>query len=368
MLTQTVLTNFKVFRNQSIALAPLTLLTGLNGSGKSTVMQALAMLRQSHDSGFLPNWLLNGELVELGSGSDVLHDNPMDGGLMSIVVVNPGSADLSWTVEYDSKADVLTAERQTEPRPDLRANLFQTGFQYLRADRVSPAVTSPKSQYAVVNRKFLGSRGEFAAHFLLEYGGESVCCPSLVSTLSGYSEKLLSQTNAWMQVFSPGVRLEVENIRGTDFVQLRYSYKTKGIGGGSGQFRATNVGFGLSYSLPIVVACLAAKPGTLLLIENPEAHLHPAGQLAMGELMARASTAGVQVIVETHSDHVLNGIRLAVKRGLLRATDAAFHFFNRAESGAAELRSPTISPDGMLSDWPNGFFTQWDDTLVQLLS
>lgn len=368
MLTKLDLTNFKVFREQEVGLAPLTLLTGLNGSGKSTAMQALAMLRQSFDAGFLPNWLLNGSLVELGNGSDVLHDNPLDGGFMRITVAGRDAWSMTWNVKYDSKADVLKAEDQAHRVPFVQFNLFEPGFQYLRADRVNPAVTYPKSQFSVVTRRFLGSRGEYAAHYLLEFGDEPIGSKSTLSPRAHHSDKLLSQTNAWMQVFSPGVSVAVKNIRGTDFVQLQYSYKTKGIGGGGGEFRATNVGFGLTYSLPIVVACLSAKPGALILIENPEAHLHPEGQLAMGELVSRAAAGGVQIIVETHSDHVLNGIRLAVKRGIIKNNDAKFHFFNRSESGAAEITSPTISPQGMLSEWPNGFFTQWDDTLVQLLS
>jgi predicted ATPase len=170
-----------------------------------------------------------------------------------------------------------------------------------------------------------------------------------------------------MQRFSPDVWLSVENISLTNLVQLRYSYRTKGIGGGSGQFRATNVGFGLSYSLPIVVACLSAKSGELLLIENPEAHLHPEAQLTIGDLLARTAASGVQVIMETHSDHVLNGIRLSIKRQVLEASSARFHFFRRNEEGAAEVQTPIVGSDGMLSDWPAGFFTQWDNTLIDLL-
>jgi predicted ATPase len=377
MITQVGLTNFKIFREQNINLAPLTLLAGLNGSGKSTVMQALAMLRQSHDAGSLDSksWLLNGELVELGSGSDILHDNPTDRGIISLSLsAAEGSrgepVKSSWPVKYDPKADVLSSASDLfHPTAPIGSfNLFGHGFQYLRADRVNPAVTYPQSQHAVGTRRFLGSRGEFTAHFLLEYGDHPIGCSSLAETASSQSDKLLSQTNAWMQRFSPGVQLDVEDIRLTNLVQLHYSYRTKGIGGGGGQFRATNVGFGLTYSLPIVVACLSAKPGEILLIENPEAHLHPEGQLAIGNLLARASAAGVQVIAETHSDHVLNGIRLAVKRGALKATDIGFRFFRRNDEGAAEIQSPTVTNEGMLSEWPVGFFTQWDDALVQLLS
>jgi predicted ATPase len=277
---------------------------------------------------------------------------------------------ISFPVKYDAKGDVLVSSTDARAlaSPFSDFNLFDPGFQYLRADRVTPSVIYPKSQHAVGTRRFLGSRGEFTAHYLLEYGDDPIGSPILANPETQQAHKLLSQTNAWMQKFSPSVNLDVENIRHTDFVQLRYSYRTEGIGGGSGVYRATNVGFGLSYSLPIVVACLSAHPGDLLLIENPEAHLHPEGQLAMGDLMSRAAGAGIQVVVETHSDHVLNGIRLAVKDGVVQPEKVAFHFFRRNDQGAAEIQSPSVSQDGMLSDWPSGFFTQWDDVLIHLLS
>ncbi|WP_348266520.1 DUF3696 domain-containing protein [Edaphobacter sp. DSM 109919] len=377
MLTNIRLRNFKVFREQSIDLAPLTLLAGLNGSGKSTLIQALAMLRQSHDTGFLQagSWLLNGELVELGSGSDVLHDNPALDGTMGLTLnamigAPVRNVEAGWSVSYDSKGDVLRSTNSLfdQIAPPGTFSLFGPGFQYLRADRLTPAVTYAKSQHAVATRRFLGSRGEYAAHFLLEYG--DVTIPSILTSESQpeHAHRLLSQTVAWLQRFSPNVTLDIENIRSTDLVQLKYSYRTKGIGGGGGQFRATNVGFGLSYCLPIVVACLSAHPGDLLLIENPEAHLHPDGQLAMGELVSRAAASGIQVIVETHSDHVLNGIRLAIKRKILSSQSAAFRFFRRDESGASQVTNPSCDSNGMLSEWPNGFFTQWDDALMELLS
>lgn len=76
---------------------------------------------------------------------------------------------------------------------------------------------------------------------------------------------------------------------------------------------ALNMGFGVSYSLPIIVALLSAREGDILVLENPEAHLHPRGQRKIGELVALAAANGVQIFMETHSDHVLNGIRLSVR-------------------------------------------------------
>jgi predicted ATPase len=106
----------------------------------------------------------------------------------------------------------------------------------------------------------------------------------------------------------------------------------------------------------------------LLLIENPEAHLHPQGQAKLGELLARCAADGVQIIVETHSDHVLNGIRLTVKRGLITAQDVRLCYFTRdVSTGDCYVELPSVLPNGQLSNWPEGFFDQWEKSLDALL-
>jgi predicted ATPase len=127
------------------------------------------------------------------------------------------------------------------------------------------------------------------------------------------------------------------------------------------------MGFGVSYALPVVVAALRAPQGGLLIVENPEAHLHPAGQSAMGELLALAAGDGVQVLLETHSDHVINGIRRAVVEQTVRlpTKDVAIHF---VLDEPAEEPVTTISLDqtGTLSAWPPGFFDQIERDLAQI--
>jgi predicted ATPase len=106
----------------------------------------------------------------------------------------------------------------------------------------------------------------------------------------------------------------------------------------------------------------------LLLLENPEAHLHPQGQVALGELLALAASDGVQIVVETHSDHLLNGVRLAVKREKIRCIDTAIHFFSRSvDTGDSTVQSPVVMSNGRLSNWPDGFFDQWDKSLEALV-
>jgi Uncharacterized conserved protein len=199
------------------------------------------------------------------------------------------------------------------------------------------------------------------------FGSEPISVEAVLH--SGAKQRdLVSQVNAWLGDISPGTKLSLRPYAELDLVQIQYQFKT-----GSeltDAYRPTNVGFGLTYVLPIIVAVLSAQPGELLLIENPEAHLHPRGQRRMGELLGSAASAGVQIVVESHSDHALNGIRLAVRAGSLEPADVAIHFFSRTEqTGQTHLvhTSPTIDRNGRLSDWPDGFFDEWDLALAELL-
>lgn len=362
--------NFKAFKDQSIELRPLTLLSGLNGSGKSTMLQAIALLRQSMDAnGFcnLHGLLLNGELVELGTGADVLHDEHDDEKISFTVNTEDSESYCIYEANYSSNSDVLsrvTNYLKGDPIPGL----YEKGFQYLKADRISPAVSYPKSHHTVSERRFLGARGEYTAHFLNQFRDERVADEFRRHPSVGSTHGLLTQVNAWLQEVSPGARVNIEEVPRTDLMRLEYSYgNAAGIRGGN-PFRATNVGFGLTYSLPIIVACLASEKGSLVMLENPEAHLHPQGQVAIGDLIARAAAAGVQIIVETHSDHVLNGIRIAVKEGIIPNINVGLNFFRRSGTSSQPIHAkPEISPTGRLSEWPDGFFDQWDKSLDRIL-
>jgi len=114
---------------------------------------------------------------------------------------------------------------------------------------------------------------------------------------------------------------------------------------------------------------LKAKPNDLVIIENPESHLHPAGQSKVAELCAIASANGVQIIVETHSDHFLNGIRVATKKGLLTPKQSKVYYF-RKEKDELETKIDEINIDkkGGIDSYPKGFFDQFDEDLDKLIS
>ena len=84
-------------------------------------------------------------------------------------------------------------------------------------------------------------------------------------------------------------------------------------------------------------------------------------------LLAETAARGVQVIVESHSDHVLNGVRLAVKQKKLLAQDVCVHFFSHRPGQGAVPESPSMDDDGRLDSWPEGFFDQFDFALAELM-
>jgi predicted ATPase len=368
MISSLELKNFKAFQYLDLNFGALTLLTGINGSGKSTVLQALAVLRQSTDAGYLlggDGLLLNGELVELGTGRDVLFEHA-DEQSISICVCDEEGRVAGWEFTYSERDDLLQAKYNYNNAAIEKMGVFASGFQFIRADRLAPAVVFPKSYNEAVRRRFLGVRGQFAAHFLAYHQDEVVS--ERRRRLSFTGATLQQQVTAWLSEISPGVVVGSKEISGADLAQLSFTFGGSAGITSSNEYRPTNVGFGLTYVLPIVVSCLSARPGDLLLIENPEAHLHPRGQSLLGRLLAVTASDGVQVVVESHSEHVLNGVRISVKDGVLANDRVAIHFCGRsAEQLGSTFLSPEIRSDGRLSQWPEGFFDEWERAIMELV-
>ena len=375
MLERIRLENFKASRDVDVRLAALTVLAGLNSSGKSTLLQAIGALRQSYEpNGRTDGLALSGQLVQLGRYGDLLTEGT-EGDAVAITIADKGVSN-RWVFGGATDASQLEFSEAPAPPPDF---LTSPHFQFLQADRIVPQTLYPQAPQRARDTGFLGSRGEYTPDFLGMAAKRPVpIVRSFPRTGLGINEELLNkvaptdglldQVAGWLQQLSPGARLSSLMLGGTDEVLLQYRFDGRLREVTTNFYRPTNVGFGLTYSLPIIVACLAAPRGGLLLLENPEAHLHPQGQAALGELIARCSSDGVQIIVESHSDHLLNGVRLAVKRKLINSADVILHWFSRSiETGEAYVQSPAVLEHGRLSNWPSGFFDQWDKDVDALL-
>lgn len=215
--------------------------------------------------------------------------------------------------------------------------------------------------------KSLGHHGEFAVHFIAVNGAKDLEIEALRHQ-KAVSGTLLSNIEAWMSDITPG--LKIKAVAQPQFNSVSLSYSFNQGKDTTEDFKPQNVGFGLSYVLPVVTSILSAAKGDLLIIENPESHLHPAGQSLMGKLCSIAANNGVQLIVESHSDHFLNGIRVAVKQKVVAADDVKVFFLQRDVHNsihASEVMYPNIDDEGRIDCWPEGFFDQWDKELDHLL-
>lgn len=375
MLTELRLKHFKCFSDQTLALAPLTLLAGANGSGKSSVIQSLALLAQTftHNE-WSTGLLLNGPALALGGVADVL--NQQTGRDALALGCSTGDERVDWYFKADNRQALTLHLAQVhfngEPLPlgsSVRWLLpadqaMSSGvvkqlrqLDWITAERLGPREILPLRSMDDHGR--VGPQGELAAGLLYWRMDDPVCSELC---LPDVPRTLFHQVRVRMQAFFPGCDLRVAPISGANAVSLAFRMNSR-----SDFHRPQNVGFGLTQLFPVIVALLAARleaaDANVVLIENPEVHLHPGAQQRIGELAASAAACGVQVILETHSDHVLNGVRLAVKRGNIPPEKISLHAFG----GEATPVSPQIDADGRLDVWPEGFFDQFDRALSALL-
>jgi len=382
------LEHFKCFERLSLPLGGLTLLAGVNASGKSTVVQALALLHQSvveaEWSGAL---VLDGSAVQLGAVADVVDKvngrksfqlglsgegfaarwrfgDPDEQAREAVTVPihelwwnSAGHQPLHRTSGTAFRA-LLPADLADESAERLRAALRT--LDHVGAERLGPRETyrlGPEGWHETV-----GVHGERAPGALWWFGDERID-PAMC--LDDSPPTVRAQVQAWLGHFFPGVVVQVDRVPNANALTLgvRTSAETN-------FHRPQHVGYGITHVLPLLVAGVRARAGRVLVVENPEVHLHPAGQAAIGTFLSRVAAQGVTVLVETHSDHVLNGVRRAVRDRIVSPGEVKLHFFReraiaRAE-GVAQVVSPQIDVEGNIDRWPQGFFDQFDRDMSYL--
>jgi predicted ATPase len=337
---------FKRFSDQRLALAPLTVLAGLNGAGKTSVVQSLLVIRQAIANGVVQ---LNGPYgLELGTAADV--SNWMGSEEIRFTVQQDGRSSeliLTWSAE-----DSMYLSAHAPPNlPPISISTAPGAFTYLSPERLGPrgtyfAAALPPEHLEV------GCRGEHCAQLLAERGNKPISDPQRRHPESDGPSFLKYEVERWLSDIARPVEIDAVRLAGSTVYGLNFR-DPEGT-----YVKATNMGFGVTYALPVILAGLVAQTGGLLIVENPEAHLHPAGQSCIGMFLAWLAGKGVQVLVETHSDHVLNGIRLAIgERKFLPASEAIVQFFSGATQ--AEVEQLSFTAVGGISHWPRGFFDQF---------
>lgn len=367
MLNKISIRNFKSLRNLNLELSELNILTGLNGSGKSSFIQALLLLRQSYNIAITEKQglVINGSTINLGKGKDVFYQYAANDEKIEFEIINNLNTYL-WQFKYKNDLNILEALQIPNNYSDI--NLFNKNFQYLNTEHISPKTLHEKNEVQIEQWNNIGNKGEYAIHYLSKYGLERKIENKNLIHPKGKSNNLIHQIDAWLNEISPGVKLSVTEIKDIDYIKLGIQFEDKQ--GYSNEYQPINVGYGITYVLPVVLSILKSKPGEILILENPESHLHPKGQSKIGSLIAYAAQSGVQIILETHSDHIINGIRVAVKNQKIDKGNVKIFFFERFvdENDVQTItHNILIDKNGELNDYPKGFLDEWDEQLSKLI-
>ncbi|MCD8290261.1 MAG: DUF3696 domain-containing protein [Prevotella sp.] len=375
MITNLTISNFKLHDYTDLDIKGLTILTGMNGMGKSTVIQSLLLLRQSFMMNDLEAGLnLKGDLCDAGTSGELACQASNEHTLEIDMKFN-GQDDLRYVFNYPH--DILDTLLPGVPGNIIdksrlsKYSLFNENFQYLSAFRFGPQKIYNRDTSLVVTKKQISKimgQCEYAVHFLEQYKNKEIPIKELAfeeNRKENEDYRLKEQVEGWLRLISPNIKIFIEYV-GED-LKLKYKFNRE-ENTITEEISALNTGFGITYVLPILVAILSAQKDSIIIIENPEAHIHPKGQAELMKLISMAVANGIQVIIETHSDHIINGSLVAVNKGLIIPEMLSIYFFDRDEhTHTAISHHLDISQSGHIRRPPQGFFDQIDIDLKTIM-
>lgn len=369
MITKLKINNFKCFAEEKeILFSKFNVLYGKNGRGKSTIIQSLLLLAQNiKKRDTLASLSLKGNIIDLGSYFDVSNryiadelirfsiSTDIDEDLrLSFGKSNVGPTLLLledlWCGERQLVASVGTEgedsknTKNSEAMSGIKALDFFRQLRYVSANRRGP--TNYEERQDDFLRNDIGVNGERLINAFFKQDGEfkENFQEALSFILSGATIKVKDNTDSNIELF------------------LDSADETSG-------FKPSNVGFGYSFILPVIFQFLVAEFGSTVIVENPEAHLYPGAQSRLVEWMIWMSNKNnLQVILETHSDHIINGLRIAVKKENLNRKDVSIQFLDRSKiEKSPEIQIIRLDQNGTLSHNPIDFMDEWTRQMLDLL-
>jgi predicted ATPase len=395
-----------IAQEQSIEIRPLTILAGANSSGKSSIMQPLLLLKQTLEAPYDPGaLLLNGPNSKFTSANQVLSDIGTDLATESFkIILSFGNESIGLFFDYkpetgfrmpvqsyfnenersalqifpDMTHEQLIALMPIGLRESFDTLLSTSDYKlYTSRERCFFKIKCRNSQGHEITIPYLLWTSDTAEKALKEVvhipglrGNPertypvSAVGPVYPGTFEYYAasvifdwqlndeiEKLLKLRDA-MVLLGLTNAVSAKPINDAQ-VELRVG-RTLGSDN-QDTVSIADVGLGVSQTLPVLVALLAAKPGQLVYLEQPEIHLHPRAQTAMAQVLADAAIRGVRVVAETHSSLLLLGIQTLVAEGKLPPELVKLHWFTRGDDGATTIQSADLDEGGAFGDWPEDF-------------
>lgn len=334
MIQQIAINNFRGIESEILDIKPLTLLTGLNSTGKSTCFQAI-LAALYHNNGKNACILLSSYDMSFARNRNR----------------NVNAKIVSIDIKYDENHYVKTQIRDDEAVycDSSEAIDLEDSIYYLSANRLAYDL-----EMESVSPKFkVGMQGEYIFG-TFEAEKSKQLDASLIKAKE--SDTLSAQLNWWL-TYILGIKFEMQTEKITTN-RVKVFYKSNDLPDLSPQ----QLGVGVSYLAKILIMCLRANKGDVLMLENPEIHLHPAAQSRLGEFFVFISNAGIQLLIETHCENLINKIQYEVYKNHISNTDAVLYYKGGITSPFQRLNF--LSNGKFNVDFPEGFF---DATLDEML-
>lgn len=365
MITELRLHNFKCFNDIKIGFSQINLFAGMNGRGKSTILQAMLLLSQSiRSDGSIDSISINGKFVSLGNLSDII---AIQSGTRKIGI------GVSVDDEMDKDLDIFSDEDYDGSSWLSLGSVISNGKELVQMMSGFPSSGEDNKEV----KKSLGVTSDLAplqelrnVYFVsADRRGpiNDVPIEKVNGNIGIHGENVLNVLNSYREII-PKVQEVLQEVLSEGFIYVEEDSENRvrlflDSHNGSSGFKPVNVGFGYSYILSIIVTVLMARNEAKIFIENPEAHLHPYAQSHIMDFIVReAKKKNLQLFIETHSEHVLDGLRRNLVQ--INATDDALIYF----FGKEHFEKIMIDSVGNLSDFPTDFFDQMQQDLREISS
>lgn len=338
--------NFKCFVKNQIDFRNLTILTGVNAAGKSSIIQALLLYNRAAELQAKDMLDVNEILgIDIGSPKNLVSQNAQNycGGDFGITI---DDRSVDFCIDRESGLNVYTKKSKEAEALDIY---------YLNAERIGP-----RMNYRAGGIERIKADGSNAVYLMERADSMGLQLPEEL-IVDGMSRKFSYQVECWLSLIMGNVQLStrVEADKAQAELKIKNDFVQDSV-------IPTLTGFGISYELSVIVAALwlAAQKKGILIVENPEAHLHPSAQSTVGKFLAMIAATGIQVIVETHSEHIVDGARIQMYA--LEKTEQFLVNYLTHNDGEMDVRQLIVEDNGELNDWPEGFFDQKQRDLREL--